>query len=84
MNVLLLDEKFSSKRNELLKITNDNGIMTRPAWRLLTKLPMFNEFPKMNLNVAESLERCLINIPSSSSISQEEVDHKKNIIGKLK
>ena len=68
LNVLLLDEKFSSERESILKITNDNGIMTRPAWRLLPKLQMFKKFPKMNLNVAESLERCLVNLPSSPSL----------------
>jgi perosamine synthetase len=68
LNVLLLDEKFSSELESILKITNDNGIMTRPAWRLLSKLQMFNKFPKMNLNVAESLERRLVNLPSSPSL----------------
>ena len=68
LNVLLLDEKFSSERESILKITNDNGIMTRPAWRLLPKLQMFKKSPKMNLNVAESLERRLVNLPSSPSL----------------
>ena len=71
LNVLLLDEKFSSERESILKITNDNGIMTRPAWRLLPKLQMFKKSPKMNLNVAESLERRLVNLPSSPSLSIE-------------
>ena len=69
LNVLLLDEKFSSKRDSLLKITNENGIMTRPVWRLISKLPMFRNFPKMNLDTAESLERRIVNLPSSPSLS---------------
>ena len=68
LNVLLLNEKFYSERDSILKITNNNGIMTRPAWKLLPKLPMFKNSPKMNLSVAESLERRLINLPSSPSI----------------
>jgi perosamine synthetase len=68
LNVLLLNEKFYSERDSILKITNNNGIMTRPAWKLLPKLPMFKNSPKMNLSVAESLERRLINLPSSPSL----------------
>ena len=68
LNVLLLDKKFSSERDSLLKLTNENGIMTRPAWKILSKLSMFKKFPKMNLDVAERLEGCLINLPSSPSI----------------
>ena len=56
---------FLSQADSLLKITNDKGIMTRPAWKLLAKLPMFGECPRMDLNVAESLERRLVSIPSS-------------------
>ena len=55
-------------QSDILKITNENGIMTRPAWRLLPKLQMFKNSPKMNLNVAESLERRLVNLPSSPSL----------------
>ena len=65
LNVLLLNEKFASERDSILKISNDYGIMTRPAWRLLSKLTMFQDCPRMDLNVAESLERRLVNIPSS-------------------
>lgn len=65
LNTLLLDEECADQRDALLKATNDAGIMTRPAWTLMHKLPMFEHCPKMELPVAESLERRLINIPSS-------------------
>jgi perosamine synthetase len=65
LNTLILDNEYASKRDELLKATNDLGLMTRPAWALMHKLPMFTDCPKMDLSVAESLERRLINIPSS-------------------
>lgn len=66
LNTLLIDEKHSEQRDALLAATNDAGIMTRPAWTLMNKLPMFTNCPKMDLSVAESLERRLLNIPSSS------------------
>ncbi len=68
LNVLLLDEKFSNQRDSLLEETNNIGIMTRPAWALMQKLPMFQNCPKMNLSGAESLEARLINIPSSATL----------------
>lgn len=68
LNALLLDEECAGQRDALLKATNDAGIMTRPAWTLMHKLPMFVGCPKMDLSVAESLERRLINIPSSAML----------------
>lgn len=65
LNTLLLDEECAGQRDALLEATNDVGIMTRPAWNLMHKLPMFNGCPKMDLSVAESLEQRLLNIPSS-------------------
>lgn len=65
LNTLLLDEECAGQRTALLEATNDAGIMTRPAWTLMHNLPMFAGYPKMDLSVAESLERRLINIPSS-------------------
>jgi perosamine synthetase len=68
LNVLLLDEVNLEQRNRLLEKTNDAGIMTRPAWTLLHKLAMFENSPRMDLTVAESLEQRLINIPSSATL----------------
>ena len=68
LNTLLLDEECAGQRNGLLAATNDAGIMTRPAWTLMSKLPMFANCPRMNLDIAESLERRLINIPSSANL----------------
>jgi perosamine synthetase len=66
LNTLLLDEECSNQRDALLEATNNASIMTRPAWTLMQKLPMFAGYPRMDLSCAESLERRLINIPSSS------------------
>ncbi len=66
LNALILDEKLSHLRNKLLEETNANKIMTRPAWTIMNKLPMYKDCPKMDLSVAESLEARLIKIPSSS------------------
>ena len=69
LNVLLLDESLALERDSILAMTNDKKIMTRPAWKLLSNLPMFKDHPKMNLNIAESLEKRLVNLPSSPNIT---------------
>lgn len=68
LNVLLLNEVDLEQRNKLLDKTNNNGIMTRPAWTLLHKLAMFKDCPRMDLSCAENLEMRLINIPSSATL----------------
>ena len=70
LNTLLLNEECAGGRDALLEATNDLGIMTRPAWTLMNKLPIFAGCQKMDLSVAESLERRLINIPSSAMLGR--------------
>ena len=69
LNTLVLDENNAGQRDEVLLRTNDQGIMTRPAWTLMHKLPMFAGCQRMDLGAAESLERRLINIPSSANLA---------------
>jgi aminotransferase in exopolysaccharide biosynthesis len=64
--VLLL--KNRKRRDEFLQYTNDNGVMTRPAWTLMNKLNMFKDAMHGNLNNAHELEDRLVNIPSSVRI----------------
>jgi perosamine synthetase len=63
LNALLFKSRI--KRDEFLSYTNDNGVMTRPAWRLMDKLPMFDNCIKGDLKNAEWIEDHLVNIPSS-------------------
>jgi perosamine synthetase len=69
LNVLILDEELLSERDNLLDLTNKTGIMTRPLWTLMHKLSMYQDCcPRMDLSVAEDLERKVINIPSSAKL----------------
>jgi dTDP-4-amino-4,6-dideoxygalactose transaminase len=52
-------------RNELLKQTNEQKVMTRPVWQLMHRLPMFNNAMRGDLSVSEWLEAHLVNLPSS-------------------
>jgi perosamine synthetase len=73
LNVLLLDEAHCDQHDELLSLTNGSGIMTRPTWTLMHKLPMFKDCPRMDLSAAENLEQRLINIPSSAILGENHV-----------
>ncbi|MCX5847586.1 MAG: LegC family aminotransferase [Deltaproteobacteria bacterium] len=68
LNTLILDREYVDQRDDILKVTNGNGIMTRPAWTLMPHLPMYSDCPRMNLDVAEDLVRRIINIPSSADL----------------
>jgi perosamine synthetase len=65
LQTLLLDVSHADQRDAVLAATNDAGLMTRPIWALMNSLPMYANVPKTPLPVAESLERRVINIPSS-------------------
>jgi len=70
LNTLILDESFSDRRDAVLETTNSQGIMTRPAWALMHRLPIFAGSPRMDPMTAESLERRIINIPSSPVLGE--------------
>ncbi len=54
----------TQQRNELLEQTNAAGIMTRPIWQLMHRLPMFKHALRGDLNNSQWLEEHLINLPS--------------------
>jgi perosamine synthetase len=64
LNTLLLEDR--STRDEFLKFTNENGVMTRPVWTLMNKLPMFSSCIHDGLKNSIDLENRVVNIPSSA------------------
>ena len=68
LNAILLDEAHTTLRDEVLTALNASGFGARPVWTLMHRLPMFAACPRGDLRVAESIERRLINLPSSASI----------------
>ena len=63
LNTVLFEDK--SQRDEFLKYTNENGVMTRPVWKLMANLSMFQDFYCDSLLNSKFLEERLVNIPSS-------------------
>jgi perosamine synthetase len=68
LQTLLLDEPVADLRDELLQATNDAGLMTRPVWMLMHNLPPYRACPSMPLPVSGSLEKRIINLPSSVTV----------------
>jgi perosamine synthetase len=56
--------KDRAERDEFLGYSNDNGVQTRPAWTLMSKLPPYAGCPRGPIGNAEWLEDRIINIPS--------------------
>lgn len=69
LQTLVLDERLELERDTVLAATNDAGFMTRPIWALNHRLPAFRDSPRMPLDAAESLERRVINVPSSAQLA---------------
>jgi perosamine synthetase len=63
LNAIILDSR--EDRDEFLKMTNDNNVMTRPIWTLMSKLPMFKNCQTDGLENSLWLEDRVVNIPSS-------------------
>ena len=63
LNSILLPNHKS--QIDFLQYSNDNGIMTRPIWKMLNKLSMFKDCMKADLSNSNFIEARLVNLPSS-------------------
>jgi aminotransferase in exopolysaccharide biosynthesis len=66
LNTLRFENR--EQRDQFLEATNSQGVMTRPVWKLMNRLEMYADAMSGDLSVAETLEDCLVNIPSSARI----------------
>ncbi len=63
LNSIILKNK--NQRDKFLRDTNSSGVMTRPIWILMNKLPMFKDSQSGVLKNSEWLYNHVVNIPSS-------------------
>ena len=66
LNSIILKNKKS--RDKFLEETNSNGVMTRPIWILMNKLPMFKNAQSDELKNSKWLEKRIVNLPSSARL----------------
>lgn len=69
LNAVLLPNKEAQQ--EFLQYTNDNGVMTRPIWELMIRLPMFEKCEHDNLDNTIWFADRVVNIPSSVRLLQK-------------
>jgi aminotransferase in exopolysaccharide biosynthesis len=62
LNAVICEDR--QQRDLLLERTNQAGIMTRPIWQLMNRLPMYRHCESGPLDVAEWLEARVVNLPS--------------------
>ena len=69
-NYWLICLQLSNKeeRDAFLEKTNSLGVMTRPIWQLLYRLPMFEKCQRDDQKNAKFFEERIINIPSSAKL----------------
>ena len=63
LNVVILNNKDAQQ--EFLQYTNDHGVMTRPIWELMSRLPMFDHCLHDSLENTIWFADRVVNIPSS-------------------
>ncbi|SEA88001.1 aminotransferase, LLPSF_NHT_00031 family [Xylanibacter ruminicola] len=63
LNAVILRDKEAQL--EFLEQTNDNGVMTRPIWELMNRLPMFEKCENDGLKNTIWFADRVVNIPSS-------------------
>jgi perosamine synthetase len=67
--LISLEMENEKERDSFLKESNENGVMTRPIWQLMYKLPMYRDCQRDDQKNAEYLEQRIVNIPSSARIA---------------
>lgn len=66
LNAITMENR--EERDAFLEFSNDNGVMTRPLWRLMNKLEMYKNSPHDDLTNSQWLEDRIVNIPSGVRI----------------
>jgi len=66
LNIILANDH--AQRDEILEYTNKKGVMTRPIWELMNRLPMFADCQTDGLENSTWFADRVVNIPSSAII----------------
>jgi perosamine synthetase len=68
---MLLDRPDEALRDAFLEASHQRGILCRPVWTGMHRLPMFEACPRDDLSQMESLENRIVNLPSSAALGME-------------
>ncbi len=67
LNTIVLESR--EERDAFLKFSNDLGVMTRPIWTLMNRLPAFENCETDGLENSIWLEERVVNLPSSVNLN---------------
>jgi perosamine synthetase len=70
LQTVILEPDQSKYLRVILQKTNELGITTRPTWKLMSDLKVYQSSPRMELVGADSLSKRIFNIPSSSTLGK--------------
>ena len=70
LQTLKLNTDRIVERDAILKATNQAGLMTRPAWRLMHQLKPYANCPKNEPLKFKKMVKSLLNIPSSPELDK--------------
>ncbi len=71
LQVLFINHKEGSLRDDTLLACTKSGLLVRPAWTPIHKLKPYRLFPRMDLTVTERIASSIINLPSSPSLIKD-------------
>ena len=70
-----LHEPDTAKRDRLIHYMNDQNIQVRPIWKLNHTQTPFRRYRAMECRNAECFYNRIVNIPCSTNLTEEQVDH---------
>ncbi|MEG0132739.1 MAG: LegC family aminotransferase [Clostridium sp.] len=70
---ILVEDSFKVSRDEFLKVLSDNGIMARPFFMPVHDMPPYKECKAGPMEVTFDVSNRGINLPSSVSLTEDEV-----------
>lgn len=70
LSTVRIIEGDAALRDAVLEASHDAGLQCRPAWHLLSDLPMYAASPRAALPVATILQQQLISLPSSARLAR--------------
>jgi len=72
LNALKFTTPGSTMRDSFLRESNEAGLMTRPCWTPLNRLPMYDQCPASELPVTQRVFESFVNIPSSVKLAESD------------
>ena len=81
MYCLVKNEENTLSLKTIIDTLEKNGIQTRPVWKLMTDLPMFQNNQTNGCEVAKNIQSRIINIPCSTNLTEENI---KTIVTEIK